>query len=126
MEVIEFKDTGINEVKEKVKERIKELNVGDPIIRIKITGTLKQGLTHGDLTFPQTEKIFVDNELDSKSLKEKLIKIRELRENRMSVREVAMKKLDTELKGKVSFDPTEFFNKLLSGVDDALEYLKVN
>ena len=46
------------------------------------------------------------------------------RKEKLSVREVAIRELELQLKGKITrFDPSELFEKLSQGVDEAEEYL---
>ena len=75
---------------------------------------------------PGSENVYLDNQLDSTSLKEKINKIRELRSKSLSVREFVMKELDQKLKGKIKFDSYQLFEKLLQGPDETLEWLFQN
>ncbi|MEW6035131.1 MAG: DNA repair exonuclease [Candidatus Micrarchaeota archaeon] len=127
-EVLEFQDAGEADVRERVRERIAELKKAHPeaVIAVKIDGTLKQGLSTADIKLDGYENVFIENRLNAENLGAKLEKIRVSREASLSMRDMAIKELKAKTEGKVSFDSSELFDKLLLGVDEALEYLEKN
>lgn len=120
---LEFKDAGIEEIKEKIEEVQKRISE-DQITKIILTGTIKQGIRAGDISLSQKENIFIDNKLNAKTLREKIEQIKRLKDQKLSVRELAVKEIEDRVKGKVSFNSSELFEKLAQGVDEAEEYLE--
>jgi len=126
-EEIEVKDASPNEMLDSVKKKIEELRSRSPdaLIALKVNGTLKEGLSPNDVRIPEYEHVFIDNRLDTKSLDAKLESIRNLRQEKLSVRELALKELEEKTRGKItSFDPSDLFAKLVEGSDETLEYLE--
>ena len=126
-EEIEVKDASPGEVLEAVRNKIEELRSRSPdaLIALKINGALKEGLYSKDLRIPDYEHVFIDNRLDTKSLDAKLETIRNLRQEKLSVRELALKELEEKTKGKItSFDSSNLFAKLVEGADETLAYLE--
>ncbi len=125
-EEMEFRDAPLEGVRKAAGAKIAELKEGRPeaILRLKLTGTLAKGLKPSDLALPSGHLTFVDNKLNERFLKSEIGEIRKLREERLSVRELAGKRLREKLSGRISlFDPDELFERLLEGPDAALEYL---
>ena len=125
-EEMEFKDAGLEEVRNAVGAKAEELKGGKPdaIVRLKLTGTLAKGLKPSDLALPSGHLTFIDNRLNERFLKSEIGEIRKLREERLPVRELAGKRLREKLSGRVSlFDPDELFERLLEGPEAAMEYL---
>lgn len=125
-EEIELKEAGAREVLDSLNSKISELRQKDPnaLIALKINGTLKEGLSSSDIRIPNYEHVFIDNKLDIQNLEVKLERIRNLRNEKLSVRNLALKELDAKTKEKITaFDSTELFEKLLDGVDVTLDYL---
>ena len=70
-------------------------------------------------------RLYIDNRLGERQLKKEIEKLRELRENRLSVRELSEQRLRERLEGKVStFDPQELFEHLLESPEAGMQYLK--
>ncbi|HID72794.1 TPA: DNA repair exonuclease, partial [Candidatus Micrarchaeota archaeon] len=125
-EELEFKDAGELEIKEAVRSKIEALRKENPeaIISIKIDGTLKEGLSSSDIRFDDYENVFIDNRLNMENLSARLEKIRSLREDSLSVRELAVKELGKKIEGKITlFNGAELFEKLTEGVEETVEYL---
>ncbi|MBS3067568.1 DNA repair exonuclease [Candidatus Micrarchaeota archaeon] len=126
-EELEFKDAGIEEIKKIVEEKIKELKKLDnsAIIRIKIKGTAREGLTSSDITFVNRDDVYLDNHLNATTLKDKLERIKRIKDQKISVKELAIKELEEKIKDKIKlFSPRDLFDKLVIGTDETLEYLK--
>lgn len=89
-EELVFQDGIPTEIRERVTRRAQELRAQHPsaLIRIVISGTLKEGFQNSDLNL-ETDGIFIDNHLAQASLKANLEKIRQLREEKLSVKEIA-------------------------------------
>lgn len=127
MEEITFNDANTIDVLSAVEKRINELRSLDKdcIIRFKIFGTTKEGNQAISLNQIGDEFIYVDNELNSSSLGEKIKQIRQIKDDKLSVREFAVKEIEDRTKDKVTlFDCRDIFDKLLDEQEDVLAYLK--
>ncbi len=126
-EELEFADASEEDVRKKVREKIEELKRRDKdaVILIKLKGTLKEGLLSSDVALDESDDIYLVNELNAVDIKTKLDKIRKFREENLSVKEIAVAELEKRLEGKIKlFRPSEFFDKLVEGSEEALEYLE--
>ena len=126
-ERLDFNDAAIADIKKAVQEKVESIRKTDKnaIIAIKLEGSLKDGLQTTDIKFETFENVFIDNRLNFDSLATKLEKIRNLREEKLSVRELALNELINKMRSKVTlFDPAELFEKLIEGSDEAVEYLQ--
>ena len=125
-EELEFHEASPKEVAEKIRERIEALRANDGVIlKFRVKGTLAQGFKTSDLSLPAEKGTYIDNCLNERHLKKEIEKLREMRENKVSVRELSEQRLRERLVGKVSlFDPQELFEHLLEGPEAAREYLK--
>ncbi|MFH2106698.1 MAG: DNA repair exonuclease [Candidatus Micrarchaeota archaeon] len=123
-----FSGAGIQEVKSAVDQKIIELKQANPdsIIKIKIKGTLKEGLDSKDISFPMRENVYIDNDFESASIREKIEKIRSSRTENLSIKEFIMKQLAEKVNGKISIDSYLLFEKLLEGPDETIEWLKTH
>ncbi len=125
-EEINFENASEEEVRKKVREKIEKLRKQnkDAIILVKVKGNLKEGLLSSDIALEEYNNIFIINELNAVDIKSKLDKIRKFREEKLSVKEIAVSELEKRLEGKITlFKPSEFFDKLVEGPEEALEYL---
>jgi len=124
-EEIKFENAGISELKEKLESRISELKNENPdaIIRVKLSGTLREGINPGDLGLSAPENVYLSNELNVTELKDRLERIRKLRDEKLSVRDIAIKELEEKTKNITTFKPKELFEKLDLGSEEALQYL---
>ncbi len=103
---MKFEKAGMEQVRKACSEYISECikhSKEKPIIRVKLTGSLAPGVAAQDLSLASlsaTDSAFVqiDNEFEEATLKEKIEKIRNLREKRSSVREIGMEMLRERLK----------------------------
>ncbi len=120
---LEFQDAGIQEINSRIEETIKDLPK-DQITRIILLGSIRDGITTGDINTPTRENMYINNKLNAQTLKEKLEQLKQSKEENISIKEFAMKKMKERTKDKVSFDSEELFNKLIQGVDKAEEYLE--
>ena len=126
-EEFDFKEASITDIRNAVEQKIRELKKLDEqaIVRIKIKGTIREGIKSGDLSFGTEDRVYIDNHLDATTLKDKIEKIRNIKEQKLSVRELAIKELEDKIKDKIKlFSPRELFEKLVVGTDEAIEYLK--
>jgi DNA repair exonuclease SbcCD nuclease subunit len=125
-EEIEINEAGQTDVLEAVKTKIESIHKDNPeaLIALKIKGTLKQGLKGSDIRIPNYDNVFIDNRLDEQSLNAKLEEIRNLRREKLSVRDLAIKELEEKTKDITAFETAELFNKLLIGTDEAIMYLE--
>ncbi|MCX8202644.1 MAG: metallophosphoesterase family protein [Candidatus Micrarchaeota archaeon] len=106
---IEFKDADLNEVIDAIKRKIDELikngeSINQPIVRIVVTGTLKQGVKRENLSLQDIYKEYeescilqIDNELGEQGLKEKLESLRKMYEQKLSVREIGVQSIKKRL-----------------------------
>jgi len=126
-EELEFADASEEDVRKKVREKIEELkkrNAG-AIVLLKVKGTLREGLVSSDIALEERDYIYIVNELNAVDIKTKLDKIRKLRDEKLSVKEIAVAELEKRLEGKITlFRPSEFFDKLVEGSEEALKYLE--
>lgn len=123
-ERLNFKDAGEMEVRDAIVKKIKEINDPEAIIAIKLEGDLKEGLSASDIKTGDYPNVYIDNRLNTQDLSTTLEKIRSIRQENLSVREIALRELSSKTSGKVTFDSSELFEKLLEGSDEALEYLE--
>lgn len=108
-----------------IEEKLQELKAPDAVIKLKVKGTLAQGFKASDLKLPQEKGVFIDNRLNERHLKKEIEKLRDLRENKLSLRELSEQRLREHLEGKVSlFDPQKLFEHLLEGPEAGMQYLK--
>ena len=108
-EEIVFREAGIAEVGKKVGEKLAEIAEKfagrEPLVKIKLAGTLAKGLQNSAIDLKEVEKEFggkmllsIDKALESAALKEKIEKIRAGRqEERKSVQEMGMEILREKL-----------------------------
>lgn len=69
-----------------------------PILRLKLTGTLAQGLQRSDILPPRSgEFVFMDNRLEGASLRSKIEQIRQLRKSSAGVKEIGLAILKEKL-----------------------------
>ncbi|MBU0586553.1 metallophosphoesterase [Candidatus Micrarchaeota archaeon] len=120
---LNFENASLEEVRQKVKEEIEGLQEG-AIFKIKLKGNLKEGLSASDLHLQPKEGVYIQNEIGFMSMGDKIAKLRENREQKLSIRENALKRLVERLSGKVKmFNPIEMFENLVEGVDAGEECL---
>ncbi len=129
-EELEFKDAGIAEVNAEVERKVLELRTKDAnaIIKLKIKGKLKEGMVSSDASSIRVDDklVFIDNELGAVNMRERIEKIKKSKDERLSVREFALKELEASVAGKITlFNPSELFDKLCDGVEEAEEFLKL-
>jgi len=114
---LNFESATPSEVIEKVKQKIEEIEkkVEKPIIKIKITGTLKEGFRPKDLQLTQLQKdekalISIDKALTSKTTEIEIEKVREMIK-KGDVKELGsqllaeeLRKIDFKLDGSALFE----------------------
>lgn len=125
-EELKFMNASIAEVKEAIEKKISEIRGKhkDAIVKIKLNGTLKEGLTSADISLAYSDGIYIQNNINVESISEKIKKMREKYESNASVREVAVRRLGERVNGKITlFDPVEFFEKLTEGAEEGLAYI---
>jgi DNA repair exonuclease SbcCD nuclease subunit len=126
-EVLAFKDAGMEDVRERVRQKVEEIRKAHPdaIIAVKIDGTLKEGLSSSDLSIGDYRDVFVDNRLNVESFGTRLARIREGMDSSFSAKELALKELSGKTAGKITlFDSSELFDKLAEGPEETLAYLE--
>ncbi len=114
------------EVRQKVRGRIGSIRKENPdaLIALKIDGSLKEGLSTSDIMLEDFDDVFIENRLNAESLAARLDRIKTLRQENLSVRELAVKELNRKIEGKISrFKGTELFEKLTEGVEETIKYL---
>ncbi len=122
-----FDNASEDDVRKQVREKIEELQKknSEAIILIKVKGTLREGLLSSDIALEEHKHIFIVNELNATDIKTKLDKIRKFRDEKLSIKDVAVAELEKRLGNKITlFKPAEFFDKLVLGSEEALEYLE--
>jgi len=126
-EKMEFTDADETTIRIAVDSKIRELRSSHPdcLIAIKIGGTIKKGLAASDIELGSFDNVFIDNNLGSENLASRIEKIKELRKDALSVREIAQRELSKKTNGLVTlFDSSELFEKLVLGVDETVAYLE--
>lgn len=125
-EKITLDNAGDSEVRKALAEKIEGIRkeFPDAIIAIKVGGKLKGGLTARDISMQEYPDVYIDNRLDSTDLGTRLEQIREMRDQKLSVREIGLKELLEKTRGKTDFDGALLFEKLLEGSEEALAYLE--
>lgn len=126
LEELEFRDAKLREVQEGVAALVSRLRGENPdaVIKIRLKGTLERGLRASDVTLAEDGFLFIDNKLNEHIIRSDLKAIREMREKKLSVREASEARVREKVKGKITlFDPSEMFEALCSGADEALAYL---
>ncbi len=127
LEDLEFSDAAMKDVQERVHARVAELRKESPdsVIRIRLKGTLARGLRASDLTFAEDGSLFIDNKLNEHIIRKDLKAIREMREKKLSMREMSEARIREKLKGKITlFDPAELFEALASSPEEGMEQLQ--
>lgn len=108
-EELEFKQARLEEVlaeaRKSVEKLLKDKGEVKPIIKLKLKGSLAKGLNQSNLDVASISKEFesraiveVDKDLESETLKEKIDKLRSLRESKLSVRDMGIEILKKKLK----------------------------
>jgi len=126
-EELVFAEANETQIREKVRERVEAIKKEKPdaLIAIKLEGTLKEGLSGSDISLDAYENVSIDNRLNVESLGAKLERIRDLRTESLSIKELALRELERKTNGKITlFDSSEIFDKLVEGVDEAIAYLE--
>ncbi|MEM3555830.1 MAG: DNA repair exonuclease [Candidatus Micrarchaeia archaeon] len=130
-EELEFEEAKLEEVVKKMRERVEKIlekSSEMPVVKIKIKGSLAKGLDPSNLQLGEVIKEFegkavveVDKEMESHEFKERVEKIRGLREGKLSVREMGMEILKRKLKeyGVVDFDVEGLYTILSENKKDA-------
>lgn len=124
---LEFKDAKPKDVQEKVGALFTELRkqAPDAIIKVRLKGTLGKGLRASDVVLAEDGALFIDNKLNEHIIRSDLKAIREMREKKLSVREMSEARIRDKLKGKITlFEPSELFEALSNSSEDALRYLQ--
>lgn len=123
---MDFENAPLQEVRDKVDAWISETRAKhrDAIIKVKLTGTLREGLGASDLSLSYGDGIYVQNSLNAEKMGEKIRRMREEREEKLSMREIAVRQLGERLRGKITlFDPAEMFEALAEGAEAGAQCL---
>lgn len=125
---LNFENASFLDIKESLEKYIAEKRekYNDAILKIKLGGTLKPGLTACDISFAyRYEGIYIQNNINMETMGERIRNIRGKDEQAISILEGALKKMSEKLKGKISFNSAEFFEKIAESADAGAEYLKM-
>jgi DNA repair exonuclease SbcCD nuclease subunit len=123
---LKFENATPHAIEEAVQKELQshEKDEPKPILRLKLSGSLAQGLQKSDISAPSAgEFVFIDNFLESGSLKQKMEQIRALRKSDLSVRDMGMALLKEKLKD-AGLDPKEadeMFDALCDQPEKAVE-----
>ncbi len=115
----------INSMATKLVAEIAKRHEGQmPLVKLKIKGSLAAGLQASNLDLSELSKYFegkmllsIDKELESMELKEKIERLRKIREEKKSVRELGLDVLKQKLQSAAESNPTA---KALSGREEEL------
>ncbi len=127
LEELEFRDAKPSEVQEKAGELSARLRRENPeaIIRIILKGTLEKGIRVSDVVFAGEVGTFMDNKLNEHMFRADLKAIREMREKKLSMREMGEARMRKKMEGKASlFEPLELFEALANGAEEGMAYLQ--
>ncbi|MEM2963023.1 MAG: DNA repair exonuclease [Candidatus Anstonellales archaeon] len=118
-----------DEIKRTVREILKSNEGVKPIIKLFLSGTMREGLTNADVTIPNFEEafVFIDNSIESSSFAKKVNAIRMMISEKMSISETSLRILREHLKmsGVEASDLKELLEKLCDGEKvDIIKYLK--
>jgi DNA repair exonuclease SbcCD nuclease subunit len=108
-EELEFKQAGLEEVLTMARKSVEKLleDKADvkPVIKLKLKGTVAKGLNQSNLDVSSVAREFydravveIDKNLESETLKEKIDKLRSLRESKLSVKDMGIEILKSKLK----------------------------
>ena len=108
-EELEFKEAGLEEVAAKARKSLEKMlenkSAVKPIIKLKLRGTVAKGLNPSDLDtgavvkeFENRAMVEIDKNLEFDNLKERIEKLRNLRESKLSVKEIGIEILKEKLK----------------------------
>lgn len=106
---LEFKEAGLEEIAAKVRKGLEKLlenkTAAKPIIKLKLKGTVAKGLNPSDLDMGALVKEFenramveIDKNLEFDNLRERIEKLRNLMESKLSVKEMGVEILKEKLK----------------------------
>ncbi|MEW5996359.1 MAG: metallophosphoesterase [Candidatus Micrarchaeota archaeon] len=126
-EELEFTDAKLSEVQERVEGLVSGLRKENPdaVMRIRLKGTLCMGLRASDVILAEDGSLFIDNKLNEHIIRSDLRAIREMRERKLSMREMSEARIREKVRGKITFfEPSELFEALASGADEAMKYLQ--
>ncbi len=115
---LEFEGATPEEIRARVSEAAKQLSTGSNLVKLVVKGTLAQGFQPSDIRLPSFgENVFVDNSLNTDSLRERIAQIKMSREKKLSVRELGMGILRKKLEGTAYSlgDPEKLFEDLVDG-----------
>lgn len=134
-EELKFEEASITEIENKCREIIdKTINKynNKPIIKLNLKGTLKKGLETRDLDmsfqkdYKDTCFLFISNELNSENLKQKIEKIRELREQKKSIKDFGASIFGEKLKdaGIELDNPSAILDEIIEEPEQIIERIK--
>ncbi|MEM4134284.1 MAG: metallophosphoesterase family protein [Candidatus Micrarchaeia archaeon] len=132
---IEFKNADLKDVNDGIRNKIdellqkgKEIKGKDeiPIIRVVVSGTLKQGIKRENLSLQDIYSEYedkcilqIDNEMDEQGLKEKLETLRNMYKQKMSIREIGIQSIKERLQNTSAKDiDVEFLMSMLQDEDN--------
>ena len=130
---VELKDASEDDAVEKVRDALRSVlasNLRNPIIRVKVKGTLRKGITSSSISFSKVIEEFsgvafvsIDKAFESYELVEKIREFRSLREG-ASVRELGLELLEEKLKRNgfsLKLDIREIFELLSNAKHNAAD-----
>ncbi|MEM3770725.1 MAG: metallophosphoesterase family protein [Candidatus Micrarchaeia archaeon] len=132
---IELKNADLKDVNDRIRNKIEELlqkgkeikgKDGIPIIRVVVSGTLKQGIKRENLSIQDIYSEYedkcilqIDNEMAEQGLKEKLESLRNMYKQKMSVREIGIQSIKERLQSTSAKDiDVEFLMNMLQDEDN--------
>jgi DNA repair exonuclease SbcCD nuclease subunit len=103
---------------EELNNLLKDYKNENPIIKIVLRGTMSDGFQASDFQIPNFgENVFIENFINSESLKEKIEQIKKQHEQKIGIKELGIDLLRKNL-AKTNYDlwePDEVFEALLDG-----------
>ncbi|MFA5412722.1 MAG: metallophosphoesterase [Candidatus Micrarchaeia archaeon] len=127
LEELEFRDAKLNEVQARAAELSTRLRRENPdaIIRIILKGTLERGIRASDVVVAGDGRLFLDNHLNEHTFRADLKAIREMREKKLSMRDMGEARMRSKMDGKATlFEPLELFEALATSAEEGMAYLQ--
>ena len=127
---MKFENAGLGDVVSAVNKFIADLNQKieatheNPIVKIKLKGTLKDGLKASDIYLKTPEWVSLDNRLNEKIIEGEIEHVRHIRESTGSLDDIMASKIREKAKDKITtFDPIKVFDLLINDKDKAKEMI---
>ncbi len=115
-----FKRASVDEVEKEIMETYNKIKSQENkfILKIKLEGTLKEGVSPSNVKIPNIPFLYIQNDLNSEEIQMKTIQLKEFRTNKINLNQTVEEKLNELLKDKMKLSPTRTYNELLEEKED--------